>query len=122
GPSGELEPGMLLIQLGDAIEHPEARPNGPLRVVAVGERSAEDRHDRVPDELLDRTAVLLDLLLGPAVIQLERVPHVLRIRAVRSRGEANQVHEEDGHELALFATRGGRAQLHPTGRTEPSLV
>ena len=113
---------MLFVQLFDTLEHPEAGPDGPLGIVTVSDRSAEHGHDRVPDEFLDRPAVLLDLLLGSAVIELERVSHILRVCAIRSRGESNQVDEEHRDELSLFACRYGRAQLHPTGLAEPSLA
>jgi len=113
---------VLLVQFGDAGEHSEASPYGPLGVVAVGERGAEDCHDRVADELLDRPPVFLDLPFGSAVVELERVPYVLRVGPVRSRREANQVHEEHGDQLALLASRHGRTQLRPTRLTEPSLA
>src|SRR2546425_7477503 len=122
GPGRELQPRVLLVQFGDAIEHPEAGPYGPFGIVAVAERGAEDCHDRVADELLDRSPVLLDLPFDSVVVELERVPYVLRVGPIRSRGEANQVDEEHGDQLALLATGRGRTQLRSTGLTEPSLA
>ena len=87
----------------------------------MSERSAEHRHDCVTDELLDRAAVPLDLPFGSAVVELERVPYVLRVSPIRSRREANQVHEEHGDQLAFLASPRGRTQLRPTRLTEPSL-
>src|SRR5690349_1080927 len=80
--------------------------DGPLRVVAMCDGRAEDRHHRVADELLQHAAVLLDPPPGFAVVELEDLAHVLRVSSVGSRREADEVHEQDGHELSLLARRG----------------
>ncbi len=43
----------------DAVSELQRRREGPRRVVIVGDRRAEDGHDRVADELLDVAAVAL---------------------------------------------------------------
>ena len=53
------------VQLLDRLQHAEAGPHGPLRVVLVRHRRAEHRHHRVSDELLDRAAEPLELLPQP---------------------------------------------------------
>ncbi len=47
----------------------ERSPYSALRVVLVGDGRSEERHHRVPDELLDRAAVALELLLQPRVVR-----------------------------------------------------
>ena len=51
-------------ELGDRRHHLEGRANGPLGIVLVRDRCSPDRHDRVPDELLDRACVVADDGLG----------------------------------------------------------
>ena len=43
--------------------------NRALRIVFARDRRTEDRHDSVADELLDRAAEALDLLLDARVIR-----------------------------------------------------
>ena len=57
----QLELRVAAVQLADRVADPERRPDSPLRVVAVPDRRAEDRHHRIADELLDRAAAGLDL-------------------------------------------------------------
>ena len=53
---------VVLVQLGDRIQDAKPCPHGPLGVVLMREGRPEDGHDRVPDELLHRPRVALDLL------------------------------------------------------------
>ena len=82
----------------------ERRADGALGVVLVRGRRAEERHDRVPDELLDRSAVALELRAHALVVRSEERLDVLRIERLRARGEADEVAEDDRDDLAL-ATR-----------------
>jgi hypothetical protein len=68
----------------------------------VCDRSAEGSHHRIADELLDSAAVTLDLLTQARVIGADASPHVLRILLLRGGGEADEVAEEDGDDLALL--------------------
>ena len=52
-PHREVEAGVFLVQLGDRLEDPQRRPDGPLGVVLVRDRRAKDGHHGVADELLD---------------------------------------------------------------------
>ena len=65
-------------------------------------RRAEECHDRVSDELLDGAAVALELGRTGRV-WAEDGAHLLGIELLGLRGEADEVAEEDGDDLALFA-------------------
>lgn len=64
-----------------------------------------------------RPAVALDLLPQPGVVGADASPDVLGIGCVRGGGEADQVAEEDGDNLALFLDRS-RRMLGQRRRTE----
>ena len=51
----------LVALLAAPIADRERGADGPLGIVLVRDRRAEDRHHRVADELLDRAAAALDL-------------------------------------------------------------
>ena len=86
----------------------ERGSDGAFGVVLVRDRSTEQRHDRVADELLDRTAVALELGTQASVIRAEERLHVLRVHSLRARREADEVAEEDRDDLALSAGHGER--------------
>ena len=67
------------------------------------DRRAEQRHDCVADELLDSAAEALQLGADVSVVAAQHGRHILGIRRFRTRGEPDQVAEEDGDDLALFA-------------------
>ena len=59
----QIQPLVLGVQLVDRAADGERCANGSLRIVLVRDRRAEQRDDRVADELLDRAAEVLQL--GP---------------------------------------------------------
>ena len=79
----------------------EPGPDRPLRVVLVRRRGAPDSHDRIADELLDRSPIAGDDLGGELEVVAERFADLLRIALGRERGEADEVGEQDGHNAAL---------------------
>ena len=94
----------------------ESGADGSLGIVLVGDGSAEQRHDRVADELLDRASVALQLGAKASVVRAEERLHVLRVHRLRLRREPDEVAEEDGDDLAFSAghderLRRGRAIL-----------
>ena len=93
----------------------------PLGVVLVDHRRAEDRHDRVADELLDRAAEALDLVLDARVVRAERRADVLRIGPIGARREPDEIDEEDGDDLALLL-RGRGAERRRAGAAEAEAV
>jgi hypothetical protein len=104
-PHLQLKIGTGLIQIRDRFQDCEPRPHRPLGVVLVRHRSAAHGHDRVADELLDRAAVPLDLLPHTRVVRTDSRAHVLWVLLFRGGGEADQVAEQDAHELPLLARR-----------------
>ena len=80
GPANcEFEIWMLRVELVDRGQDAQRRAHRALGIVLVRDRRAEDRHDRVADELLDRAAEPLDLLLHARVVRTQARADVLRI-------------------------------------------
>ena len=115
-PHGHVQPSVA--QLLDRLQDPERRANGSLGVVLVGDRRTEDRHYRVTDELLDRSAEALDVGLDPLVVGAERCSDVLGVGAVGAIGEADEVDEEHRDDLPLLARRRGLRQRSSTRMAE----
>ena len=90
-----------LPSLGDPVADRERGADRALGIVLVRDRRAEDRHDRVADELLDGAAALLELASQPLVVRREDRLARPRGRALGARGEADEVGEEDRYDLAL---------------------
>ena len=67
------------------------------------DRGAEERHHRVADELLHRAAVALELAANARVVGAEERLDVLGVELLGARGEADEVAEDDGNDLALSA-------------------
>jgi hypothetical protein len=111
-PDGEVKAGIALVQLGDGLDDPKARPHCSLRVVLVRGRSPEHRYDRVADELLHGAAVALDLASQAGVVGPDPGSHILGICLVGCGREPHQVAEQHGNDLALL---GQRAWGHPEG-------
>ena len=121
-PGAELPIGPRSIQFLDGLQGAQARPNGPLGVIGVGDRSPEDRHDGIADELLHRPTEPLDLILDLAVVFLQEVANVLRIRSVGSGSEPHKIDEQDRDDLALFPCLGGVTKGRSARRAEPGLI
>jgi hypothetical protein len=98
---GELR--LSLVQLADRLDDPQPGPNGPLGIVLVSNRRAEDRHHCVADELLDRAAVPFELMPQTRVVRADTCANILGVGCFGGGGEADQVAEEDRHDLALLA-------------------
>jgi hypothetical protein len=102
---GELETGVLVVELVDGREDAQRRAHSPLGVVLVRNRCAEDGHHRVPDELLDRSAETLNLQFHARVVRPQARTDILGIGLLGSRGEADQVDEQDRDDLSLLRPR-----------------
>ena len=108
-----------LVQLLDRLEDPQPGTHRAFGVVLVGDRRAEDGHDRVAHELLDGSAVALEHVPHPFVVGPQPRLHVLRIRLFRGRRETHEVAEQDGHDLPLLKRRPRRRRKRgPAGGAE----
>jgi hypothetical protein len=99
---------VLLVQLRDRLQNPQPSADGTLRVVLVRCRSPKHRHHRIPDKLLHRPPVALDLSTQPLVIRPQPRPHILRIHALRRRREPDQIAEQNRDHLPLLLDRRSR--------------
>jgi hypothetical protein len=95
----ELE---LCLLVEDPVPDREPCADGTLGVVLVRDRSAEDGHHGVADELLHRASEALELIAEAGVVRPEERPDFLGIHLLRARREADEVGEEDGDHLALL--------------------
>ena len=103
------DPQLELLLLCPVADH-QCSSDGTLGVAFVRERSAEDAHHRIADELLDRAAETLQLGLDVRMVMGEEPGDVLGIHLLGLRGEADQVGEEDSHDLALLAGPAHRSR------------
>jgi hypothetical protein len=102
----EVASGLLLVERGDGVAHRERCPHRPLRVVLMGNRRAEDRDDRVADELLDRAAAAFELVARALVVDAEQRADVLGVALLGACRRADEVGEDDADDLPLLAPRG----------------
>jgi hypothetical protein len=85
----------------------------------VGNRGTEQRHHRVTNEFLDRTAEPFKLTAQANVIGREDSPNVLRIHQLSPRRETNEIGKQNSDDLPLLA-HSSRAphKRNPALRTE----
>ncbi len=70
------------VEVVQGLAHLRRRSHGSQRVVLVHPGQAEDRHDRIPDELLDRPAVALQDGLHRRKVQREHLSQGLAVEPV----------------------------------------
>ena len=75
------------------------------RVVLVRDRRAEERHHAVARELIHGALVAVHRLHDRLKAAVHDAVQILGIEARRERGEARDVGEQHGHELALAFER-----------------
>ena len=88
-------------ELRERLPHLHRRAAGAEGVVLVYGRHAEDGHDRVADELLDRAAVALDDRLHALEVPSEQRLHRLGISRLAERRRSDDVAEEHGDDLPM---------------------
>ena len=86
--------------------HPERRIARPHGVIFMGERRAEERHDPVAHDLVDRAFVAVDGLHHPFEDGIENLARLLGVAVGEQLHGALEVSEEDRDLLAL-AFQGG---------------
>ena len=107
--------------VGDSVNTASRLENAAQSVVLVYGRDAEDRHHRVADELLNRTAVALDHILRDLEVPRHHSPETLGVELLAQLRRAGDVAEEDGDDLSRLARRPG-GQQRPAGVAEPGLL
>ena len=85
----------------------DRRAHRAQRVVAMGARSAEQRHCRVADMLVDRAAVALDDGVNHVEELLEQRPDLLRVKLRRQAGVADQITEHNCDRTAVAVGLSG---------------
>ncbi len=117
-PDAQVEPETVLAldrlaQSGDGCAGVGGGTDGPQGIVLVRHRYAEDGHDRVADELLDRAAVALDRPAGGGEVAVQHAPQRLGVERLRELGRLDEVGEEDRDRLAPFLEpdRSGERRL-----------
>ena len=106
----EVEGRIRFVQLLDGVAGGERGAHRALRVVLVRRGGAEDRHDRITDELFHGAAEALDLGAQARVVGGEHRPHVLRIELLGAPCEPDEVGEED-RDLACSSRAAGLSGL-----------
>jgi hypothetical protein len=102
----------------DGLANLGGRADGAERVVLVRGRNPEDGHDRVADELLDDPSVTLDD--RTEIVEVASHPRTERLGIGRlaERGGADNVGEENRHDLSNLARRR-RLELGSAGVAVP---
>jgi hypothetical protein len=103
--SDDGNPNLKVFLLARPVANRQRSPYRPFRIVLMGDRRTEQRHDRVADELLNRTPMPLDLGADALPIRILQRPHILWIQRLGDRSKADQVGEQDTYDLALLTRR-----------------
>jgi hypothetical protein len=96
------------VQLGDACLHLKRGAARTEAVVLARDRHTEDTHDRVADELLDRSPVPLEGGAHLGEVETHQLLQRLRVDALPERGRADEVAEHERRQPP--SRRDGRAQ------------
>ena len=96
---------------GDLLGDGESSPDGPLGVVLVRDRRAEQRQHAVAGQILHRAAETLDGVDDPGDGLAHDQADLFRVEPFGEGCGSNQVGEQRGHDLALFPDRCGRVGL-----------
>jgi hypothetical protein len=121
GPDGQLDTPPcpeLLIQQRELLRHLLGCPKRPNSVILMQHRHAKDRHNRVADELGDRSPVSLDDHAHAVEIGLHDSGKGFRVQPVSQRSGLDQVGEQHRDDLPGIALRPGR-ELTTTRLAEP---
>ena len=88
-------------QLVESTPDPQRGVDRALSVVLVGDGGAEQRHDAVAEELVDRALVAVDLVQHQLEGPVHESVDVLGVEPLGERREPRDVDEEDRDLLAL---------------------
>jgi hypothetical protein len=105
-----LRPAHTLRVAFDRVLHTERRIAGARRVILMGQRRAEERHDAIAHDLIHRTLEAVDRLHHVLENRIEELPRLLRVTVREELHRALEIGEEYGHLLALALERGLRGE------------
>ena len=94
----------------DGLLHPERGIARPHRVIFVGQRSAEERHDPVSHDLVDGALVEVDGLHHAFEHRVDELARFFGITIGQELQRSLEVGEEHGHSFALAFERALRRQ------------
>ena len=100
----------LLAERFDAVLHPQGGVAGADGVVLMGEGRAEEGHDAVAHDLVDRTFEAMDGFHHPLEHGIEDAPGVFRVAVGEDLQRAAEIGEEDSDLLALSLERLASAE------------
>ena len=92
----------LRIQTGETLTQLQRSAHGPERVILATKRDAEDGHDGVADETIDRAAVTLDGFACCGVISVHDPAKRLWVELLPECRRSDHVTEQHGHSLSLL--------------------
>ncbi len=115
-----IEIGLLGHEAGKRLVHLHRCTNGPVGIVLVGDRSAEEGENPVAEHLVDATAERGDVGDQPLEAGIDQAFHTLGIEMLGQRGVADQVGEDDGDDSTFLGNR--RRNLVSARWTEPCAV
>ena len=125
GPVGERHTParfQLGVQGSEGLLHLERRGHRAESIVLAELRQPEDRHDRVPDELLHGAAVVLEDSLHRLEVALEKLAQRLRVHRLGEAGRADEVREHDGDRLSHVLGCLGGGERRPTEPAQTETV
>jgi hypothetical protein len=103
-PNAQLEP-PLLAQLGHGVADGQGGADSALRIVLMGDGSAEEGQDGVADELLDPSAEMLQLGTHALGERDRGGADILGVALVAQRGRPDEVGEQDRDHLSFLSER-----------------
>jgi hypothetical protein len=121
-PHPELEPvlgAQLLVQLRQRLAQLGGGPHRPQGIVLVQDRDPERGHDRVADELLDRSAVVLEDAADLDEVARDDPPVRLCVEPLAERRRVDHVREDDRDRLPHLARRSALPERGSTCEAEP---
>ena len=100
-------------QLSQSPLHPQRHMQGPLRVVLMRRRSAENGHHRIADELLDRASSPLDFRRHRVVEAIEHRPDPFGILIGGKLSRPDEVREKNRRKLPFLSPHHPILARHP---------
>ena len=111
-----------LVERLEPLTHLQRGAESPFRIVLEDGGHAEDRHDRVPDVLLDGAAPRGDDARHLGEVRTEQRPQAFGIQLLPEAGRAGYVREQNRDDLALLSAVPRIAELGSAARAKPRAI